>query len=106
MRALEAGADTENVRILAGFSLERRFERALEELGIPRPEPGGVAGEIVSGETSAGEGCHGMCGAAARLFHPEDFHVWMMLDVGRGAEDEVRREARAFLGVPPREYFR
>jgi hypothetical protein len=131
--ALETGADTESFRILASFALERLpnpfeieryFIRSLEELSLSRPEPGvwmrqygrDVVEGILSGETSPGEGCHEMYDIVAALFHPEDLLAWAYLDYEcdmaaenphykSEVENEIRREAKAFLDANSKEFF-
>jgi len=123
---LAAGADTPNLRILAGLSkppywseVERYFELALAELGWSLPEPGGflrryarkIAQDIVAGDTPPLQGRDEIWEVSQALGYPASLAPWLSLDEcmdprtcreleGPELETAIRHEAEVLLKDP------
>lgn len=130
--ALEVGADSESLRVLASLSLEERpdphevdkyFRRSLEDLAwwplrcemLLRQHARDLCEGFLSGRLSPERLTHEMHQMAVDLDYPGDLSYWIGLDDGwsligfwhptRGAlVDAIRQEARALVEATPKKF--
>ncbi len=133
LHALEEGADSESLRVLASLALEKHrspwevdalFRRSLKELGwpslqrsdIPRQRARELCEDFLSGCLSPRRLTDELDRIAVELVFPPDLSAWAELDACWGLiglfhpdeaalEEDIRQEARAFIAATPKKFY-
>ena len=133
MHAIEGGADSGSLRVLAGLALEKLpnpwevdalFESSLRELGWAKPQreellrqrARDLCEDYLSGQLPARRLTHQLARFAVDLDYPADLSAWVGLEdcwslIGLYHRDEgelveeVRQEARTFIAATPKKSY-